>query len=35
VAVLVIAGIAPYGAEGLDRMSGMGQQNIVEFSGSK
>ena len=31
-AVLVIAGIAPYGAEGLDWMSGMGEENIVEFS---
>jgi len=31
-AVLVIAGIAPYGADGLDWMSGMGQANVVEFS---
>jgi pimeloyl-ACP methyl ester carboxylesterase len=31
-AVLVIAGVAPYGAAGLDWMSGMGQQNIAEFS---
>ena len=31
-AVLVIAGIAPYGAEGLDWMSGMGEENVVEFS---
>ena len=31
-AVLVIAGVAPYGAEGLDWMAGMGQENIVEFS---
>jgi pimeloyl-ACP methyl ester carboxylesterase len=31
-AVLVIAGVAPYGAEGLDWMSGMGEENIVEFS---
>lgn len=32
VAVLVIAGAAPYGAEGLDWMAGMGQENLVEFS---
>jgi pimeloyl-ACP methyl ester carboxylesterase len=31
-AVLVIAGLAPYGADGLDWMSGMGQENVVEFS---
>jgi pimeloyl-ACP methyl ester carboxylesterase len=31
-AVLVIAGVAPYGAQGLDWMSGMGQENIAEFS---
>lgn len=31
-AVLVIAGIAPYGAAGLDYMAGMGQDNIVEIS---
>jgi pimeloyl-ACP methyl ester carboxylesterase len=31
-AVLVIAGVAPYGAEGLDWMAGMGEENIVEFS---
>jgi pimeloyl-ACP methyl ester carboxylesterase len=31
-AVLVIAGVAPYGAEGLDWMSGMGQENVAEFS---
>jgi pimeloyl-ACP methyl ester carboxylesterase len=31
-AVLVIAGVAPYGAEGLDWMSGMGADNIAEFS---
>jgi pimeloyl-ACP methyl ester carboxylesterase len=31
-AVLVIAGAAPYGAQGLDWMSGMGEENIVEFS---
>jgi pimeloyl-ACP methyl ester carboxylesterase len=32
VAVLVIAGVAPYGAEGLDWTAGMGQENVVEFS---
>ena len=31
-AVLVVAGAAPYGADGLDWMAGMGEQNIVEFS---
>jgi pimeloyl-ACP methyl ester carboxylesterase len=31
-AVLVIAGVAPYGAEGLDWMAGMGEDNITEFS---
>jgi pimeloyl-ACP methyl ester carboxylesterase len=31
-AVLVIAGVAPYEAEGLDWTAGMGQENIVEFS---
>jgi len=31
-AVLVIAGVAPYAAEGLDWMSGMGEENIAEFS---
>ncbi len=31
-AVLVIAGVAPYGAEGLDWAAGMGEENIVEFS---
>jgi pimeloyl-ACP methyl ester carboxylesterase len=31
-AVLVIAGVAPYDAEGLDWMSGMGGENVVEFS---
>jgi pimeloyl-ACP methyl ester carboxylesterase len=30
--VLVIAGIAPYEADGLDWMAGMGEQNVVEFS---
>lgn len=31
-AVLVIAGVAPYGAEGLDWMAGMGEDNTIEFS---
>jgi pimeloyl-ACP methyl ester carboxylesterase len=31
-AVLVVAGVAPYGADGLDWMAGMGEDNIVEFS---
>ena len=31
-AVLVIAGVAPYGAEGLDWMSGMGEENVAEFT---
>jgi len=31
-AVLVIAGVAPYGAAGLDFMAGMGEENIAEFS---
>ncbi len=31
-AVLVIAGAAPYEAAGLDWMTGMGQENIAEFS---
>ena len=31
-AVLVIAGAAPYGAQGLDWTAGMGQENVVEFS---
>jgi pimeloyl-ACP methyl ester carboxylesterase len=31
-AVLVIAGVAPYDAEGLDWMSGMGEENVAEFS---
>jgi pimeloyl-ACP methyl ester carboxylesterase len=30
--VLVIAGVAPYGAAGLDWMAGMGADNIAEFS---
>jgi len=29
--VLVIAGVAPYGMEGLDFLAGMGEQNIDEF----
>ena len=32
VAVLVIAGVAPYGVPGLDWMAGMGRANVVEFS---
>jgi pimeloyl-ACP methyl ester carboxylesterase len=31
-AVLVVAGVAPYGAEGLDWLAGMGEDNVVEFS---
>jgi pimeloyl-ACP methyl ester carboxylesterase len=31
-AVLVVAGVAPYEADGLDFMAGMGEQNIAEFS---
>jgi pimeloyl-ACP methyl ester carboxylesterase len=31
-AVLVIAGVAPFGAAGLDWMAGMGQDNVTEFS---
>jgi len=31
-AVLVIAGAAPYDADGLDWMPGMGEQNVVEYS---
>jgi pimeloyl-ACP methyl ester carboxylesterase len=30
-AVLVIAGVAPYGAVGLDWAAGMGEDNVVEF----
>jgi pimeloyl-ACP methyl ester carboxylesterase len=30
--VLVVAGVAPYEADGLDWMAGMGEDNIVEFS---
>jgi pimeloyl-ACP methyl ester carboxylesterase len=29
--VLVIAGVAPYGAHGLDFLAGMGSENVVEF----
>jgi pimeloyl-ACP methyl ester carboxylesterase len=32
VGVLVIAGVAPYGAAGLDFMAGMGAENVTEFS---
>jgi pimeloyl-ACP methyl ester carboxylesterase len=32
VGVLVVAGVAPYQADGLDWMAGMGEDNIVEFS---
>jgi pimeloyl-ACP methyl ester carboxylesterase len=31
-AVLVVAGIAPYEADGLDWMAGMGEDNVDEFS---
>jgi pimeloyl-ACP methyl ester carboxylesterase len=31
-AVLVIAGVAPYGADGLDWMAGMGEDNVIEYS---
>lgn len=30
-AVLVIAGVAPFGAEGIDWLGGMGQDNVEEF----
>ena len=30
--VVSIAGIAPYGAQGIDFMAGMGEQNVVEFT---
>lgn len=30
-AALVIAGVAPYQAEGLDWLAGMGEENVVEF----
>jgi len=32
VAALVVAGVAPYEADGLDWMAGMGEDNVVEFS---
>jgi pimeloyl-ACP methyl ester carboxylesterase len=31
-AVLVVAGVAPYEADGLDWLAGMGQDNVIEFS---
>ncbi len=31
-AVVVVAGVAPYEADGLDWMAGMGEENVVEFS---
>ncbi len=31
-AVLVVAGVAPYEADGLDWMAGMGEDNVMEFS---
>ncbi|HTU74022.1 MAG TPA: alpha/beta hydrolase [Trebonia sp.] len=31
-AVLVIAGVAPFEADGLDWMAGMGEENVAEFS---
>ncbi|HYK67659.1 MAG TPA: alpha/beta hydrolase [Streptosporangiaceae bacterium] len=31
-AVLVVAGVAPYEADGLDWMAGMGEQNLVEYT---
>jgi pimeloyl-ACP methyl ester carboxylesterase len=31
-AVLVVAGVAPYDADGLDWMAGMGEDNVAEFS---
>ncbi|MDQ6933791.1 MAG: alpha/beta hydrolase [Actinomycetota bacterium] len=33
--VLVIAGIAPFAAEGLDFLAGMGEQNVEEFDASQ
>ncbi len=33
-AVLVIAGVAPHEAEGLDWMAGMGEDNVLEFGAS-
>ena len=34
VGALVIAGVAPYDADGLDFMAGMGEQNVAEFGGA-
>jgi len=34
-AVLVIAGVAPYGEAGLDWTAGMGEENIAEFSAAR
>lgn len=31
-AVLVVAGVAPYEADGLDWLAGMGEENVVEFT---
>jgi pimeloyl-ACP methyl ester carboxylesterase len=31
-AVLVVAGVAPYEADGLDWLAGMGEDNVIEFS---
>jgi pimeloyl-ACP methyl ester carboxylesterase len=31
---LVISGVAPYGAQGLDWMGGMGEENVIEFGES-
>jgi pimeloyl-ACP methyl ester carboxylesterase len=34
-AVLCVAGVAPYAADGLDWMAGMGEDNVVEFSAAR
>jgi pimeloyl-ACP methyl ester carboxylesterase len=34
VGVLVLAGVAPYGADGLDFIAGMGEANVEEFAAS-
>ena len=34
VGALVIAGVAPHDADGLDFMAGMGEQNVAEFGGA-
>ena len=34
VAAACLAGVAPYGAAGLDFMAGMGEDNVAEFSSS-